>query len=758
MDSSAYAELRGLGGASDRTATATPSTPAKEKVKEVQNELFEEEEEDVEEKETVDEELFPEDHAGYQEPRVVAINRPDLNMHYKFKNNYVSTTKYNFWNFIPKNLFEQFRRVANVYFLIIAIVTLTPPSPVKPGAFLLALVIVLGATAIKEAVEDWKRYQSDRRVNSRLCEVLRRKEDGGTDKWEYVEWADVVVGDLVRVKNWQPFPSDLLLISSSSADGQCYIETSNLDGETNLKVRQAVKETTGLTLMKDLALLKGYVECDAPNEDLYKFDGSLTLELQESHALQVALDTNQVLLRGSVLRNTEWIIGVVLYTGHQTKYMLSTTDPPSKQSRVEKLMNRLIIIVLLAEIGIVIASAILGAVWEQANGKDMWFLDLKRHLFVQIFENLFTFLVLYSPMVPISLYVTLEFVRVFQAGFIESDIAMYHEETNTPALARTSNLNEELGQIDYVFSDKTGTLTCNQMVFRVCTVGGTIYGEIPDLSAPSPSSTSLSSSSAGVSAARPSKSRAELVLAHDAAVHSDGEEEIELDEFGHSEGGAGAGVSGLTNGMGHSSPHMSNGSARGTQRAAPVKTPDIEFDDPTIFEHIDDVSHPNSFLTREFFTVLAVCHSVMPEVITKKNTEAEEARLKKLRHKTKKQKKSLYLRPKNYNKLDDESSGVDSDEGEKNGADETAEEEAEEQNGSEEPVAQGTVRRIAFRDAGATLTLSSFERDRIEGGALPGSITRRECAGGGSQVFWILLPHARPQHGHRKHHGRRSRL
>jgi hypothetical protein len=139
-----------------------------------------------------------------------------------------------------------------------------------------------------------------------------------------------------------------------------------------------------------------------------------------------------------------------------------------------------------------------------------------------------------------------------------------------------------------VFSDKTGTLTCNQMVFRVCTVGGTIYGEIPDLSAPSPSSTSLSSSSAGVSAARPSKSRAELVLAHDAAVHSDGEEEIELDEFGHSEGGAGAGVSGLTNGMGHSSPHMSNGSARGTQRAAPVKTPDIEFDDPTIFEHIDD--------------------------------------------------------------------------------------------------------------------------------------------------------------------------
>ncbi|ELR23243.1 phospholipidtranslocating P-type ATPase [Acanthamoeba castellanii str. Neff] len=656
MDSS-FASSKGLGGASDRI------TPGKEKEKVVDEATtLEDEDEEVEEKETVEEELFPEDHVGYQEPRVVAINRPDLNMHYKFKNNYVSTTKYNFWNFIPKNLFEQFRRVANVYFLIIAIVTLTPTSPVKP-------VIVLGATAIKEAVEDWKRYQSDRRVNSRLCEVLRRKEDGGTDKWEYVEWADVVVGDLVRVKNWQPFPSDLLLISSSSADGQCYIETSNLDGETNLKVRQAVKETTGLTLMKDLA-------CDAPNEDLYKFDGSLTLELQESHALQVALDTNQVLLRGSVLRNTEWIIGVVLYTGHQTKYMLSTTDPPSKQSRLEKLMNRLIIIVLLAELGIVVASAILGAIWEQANGKDMWFLELKRNLFVQIFENMFTFLVLYSPMVPISLYVTLEFVRVFQAGFIESDIAMYHEETNTPALARTSNLNEELGQIDYVFSDKTGTLTCNQMVFRVCSIGGTIYGEIPDLSAPSPSSSSsLSSSSSGVKALAPKKSRAELVVSHDAAVHSDGEEELELDDLSHREGGLGAGGGALTNGTG--SVEAAGGSA---------STPDIEFDDPTIFEHIDDEAHPNSHMTREFFTVLAVCHSVMPELITKTNPAEEQARLKKLRQKARKQKKGLYLRPKNYNKLvESESSGTESDtEGEKN-----SEEEAAEEASAAEGAAQG---------------------------------------------------------------------
>jgi len=410
-------------------------------------------------------------------------------------------------------------------------------------------------------------------------------------------------------------------------------------------VRQAAKETNQMTSVQDLLGLKGYIECDAPNENLYKFDGSLTLE--QDQTVQVSLDINQVLPRGSVLRNTAWIVGVALYTGQETKYMLSTTDPPSKQSRLEKLMNRLIVIVLLVELGLVLASAILGVIWQETEGKGMWYLDLGHNLLLQLIEYMFTFLVLYSPMVPISLYVTLEFVRILQAGFIEADITMFHEDTNTPALARTSNLNEELGQIDYVFSDKTGTLTCNQMVFRVCSVGGIIYGQIPDLSASSPSRNSGGNQS----------NQAELVVAYN-SPRSESDEEVELEEIRSQRlGGLGTEATGVVGSM------LEDGLQSGTvnQRPGSIKSSDIEFDDPTIFNHIGNDDHPNSELVREFFTVMAVCHSVLTEKITQPNpVDDDKARLKRVRKRAKIKTKG-FIKSTRYNRLFDEGSGFDAE-------------------------------------------------------------------------------------------------
>eukprot|EP01087_Luapelamoeba_hula_P010089 TRINITY_DN2655_c0_g3_i1.p1 TRINITY_DN2655_c0_g3~~TRINITY_DN2655_c0_g3_i1.p1 ORF type:complete len:1296 (-),score=220.20 TRINITY_DN2655_c0_g3_i1:95-3982(-) len=542
------------------------------------------------------------------EPRLVHFNKPDFNSQQKFMDNYVSTTKYKFWNFLPKNLFEQFRRVANIYFLVIALITLTPISPVKPGAFILALVVVMGCTAIKEGLEDYRRYQSDKKINSRLCNVLRARTDedytkkhvGGSGEWEAMSWKEIRVGDLVMVKNWEPFPADLLLLSSGNANGQCYIETANLDGETNLKIRQALKETMDLQTTEGLSDLSGIVVCDPPNEDMYKFDGSLSFMVDEEN-VEVPLGTNQLLLRGSVLRNTNYIVGLVLYTGHQTKYMLSTTDPPSKRSRVEKLMNRLIVMVLILEIMLVTVSAILGGVWQEIEGRHMWYLDIKDHVAATAIFGFFTFLVLYSPMVPISLYVTMEFVRIGQAYFIENDREMYYEETNTRAQARTSNLNEELGQIDYVFSDKTGTLTCNEMVFRVCSVGGEIFGKIPDLTRQS--SADSIERKGGVAPLPGNKPLMEYFYPRRLFALFFKKDRDRLQE---------------------------EKKARELKRrhleedSGGIRTKDVEFDDDTIYDVLEDEAHESNKPLREFLTVLAVCHTVIPEEVKDELEYAEE--------------------------------------------------------------------------------------------------------------------------------------
>lgn len=95
-------------------------------------------------------------------------------------------------------------------------------------------------------------------------------------------------------------------------------------------------------------------------------------------------------------------------------------------------------------------------------------------------EDMLTFIILYNNLIPISLIVTMEIVKFWQAQLINSDLDMYYEKTDTPALCRTSSLVEELGQIEYIFSDKTGTLTCNEMEFRMCSVGGIAYADVVD--------------------------------------------------------------------------------------------------------------------------------------------------------------------------------------------------------------------------------------------------------------------------------------
>ena len=420
---------------------------------------------------------------------VIGADKPndtkDLPIAYRFKSNSISTGKYNPATFFPKGLYEQFRRVANLYFLSVAIISLFDTvSPIQPYTTWTPLTLVIGVSLCKEAIEDYKRHVQDREQNTSAAERFN-----GTT-FEKCDWRGLEVGNVVRVVRDEFFPCDIVMLDSSNDEHTCYVETKNLDGETNLKTKRSV-EVDGVTFDREglskLCSGQSYIECEHPNNSLYTYSGNLGIGAPlVKKSKKVSLNPSNVLLRGSSLRNTEWVIGIAIYTGHDSKVMMNATATPSKRSHLEKQMDGVVITMLIALFVMSTASAIYCSQWISNSSHNHWYLEVDLQDITFNPDNkvmvgvvsFFTSYVLYGYLIPISLYVSLEIVKVFQGFvFLNKDRAMYHAETDTPALARTTNLNEELGMVHTVLSDKTGTLTCNSMEFFKCSIGGVSYGE-----------------------------------------------------------------------------------------------------------------------------------------------------------------------------------------------------------------------------------------------------------------------------------------
>ncbi|KAK6478588.1 putative phospholipid-transporting ATPase IF [Huso huso] len=415
------------------------------------------------------------------ETRTVYIaNRFPEHGHYvpqKFADNRIISSKYTVWNFVPKNLFEQFRRIANFYFLIIFLVQLmidTPTSPITSG---LPLFFVITVTAIKQGYEDWLRHKADNEVNGAPVYVVR------SGSLVQTKSKNIRVGDIVRVAKDETFPADLVLLSSDREDGTCHITTASLDGETNLKTHFAVPETAVAQSVSRLEALVAIIECQQPEADLYRFIGRITVTQQEEEIVR-PLGSENLLLRGARLKNTKEIFGVAVYTGMEAKMALNYKCKSQKRSAVEKSMNTFLLIYLGILLFEAILSTILKYAWQaESKWDEPWYnqkteQDRNSSKILRFISDFLAFLVLYNFIIPISLYVTVEMQKFLGSFFIGWDLDLYHEETDQKAQVNTSDLNEELGQVEYVFTDKTGTLTENEMQFRECSINGIKYHEI----------------------------------------------------------------------------------------------------------------------------------------------------------------------------------------------------------------------------------------------------------------------------------------
>ncbi|RDB16619.1 Phospholipid-transporting ATPase DNF1 [Hypsizygus marmoreus] len=548
----------------------------------------------------------------------------------RYKRNKVRTTKYTILTFVPKNLYEQFRRVANIFFLSLVVLQIFPVFGAAAGAIaVLPLAFILTVTAIKDGVEDYRRGTLDEEVNTSavtkfaggwrnvnqptdprswfekllginapgkvtkgvrklrdkeagaaehgmrimlnkagddrssfqtaqdmsassidlphtrgaggrrlediqsvdshsyppasLADVSKtslsesstavakgsmewsqfgslsqyqqsvhsqsnigvidwQKRTGGSARWERTLWKKLEVGDIVLLRDNEQVPADIVVLSTSDADGMCYLETKNLDGETNLKPRRSVKATSAITSEEDIERSSFYLDSEPPHQNLYLYHGVLRYkDTGTGEQKQEPVTINELLLRGCSIRNTNWVIGLVVFTGADTKIMLNGGDTPSKRSKIEKETNFNVIVNFGILTLMCLVAAIFSGLEDSKTGTSASFFengsDPTSSYIVNAIVTFVSCLIAFQNIVPISLYISIEIVKTIQAYFISQDVEMYYQPYDTPCVPKTWNISDDLGQIEYVFSDKTGTLTQNIMEFQKCSVNGIAYGE-----------------------------------------------------------------------------------------------------------------------------------------------------------------------------------------------------------------------------------------------------------------------------------------